>query len=110
MNRMFTCRGARCRVVLVGAVVGVISLAGVAMAGQQQASIYGQDHFSPVKNLTVDLGVRYDYFSLVDTSVQTSPRIGLAYHFTKTKSVLHAAYNRYFSPPPIEYSLLASFL
>ena len=75
-----------------------------------QASGYIQDHFSPVRNLTVDVGARYDYFDLVDTGVQTSPRVGMAYHFTKTKSVLHAAYNRYFSPPPIEYSLLASFL
>ena len=75
-----------------------------------QASLYAEDHFSPIRNLTVDLGLRYDYFDLVDTGVQTSPRVGLAYHFAKTKSVLHAAYNRYFSPPPIEYSLLASFL
>jgi TonB dependent receptor/Carboxypeptidase regulatory-like domain len=75
-----------------------------------QASAYVQDHFSPVRNLSVDLGLRYDYFDLVDTGVQTSPRVGLAYHFTKTNSVVHAAYNRYFSPPPIEYSLLASFI
>jgi hypothetical protein len=75
-----------------------------------QASAYVQDHFSPVRNFTVDLGVRYDYFDLVDTGVQTSPRVGLAYHFNQTKSVLHAAYNHYFSPPPIEYSLLASFI
>ncbi len=75
-----------------------------------QASIYLQDHFSPVRNLWVDLGARYDYFDLVTTAVQVSPRVGLAYHFPRTKSVLHAAYNRYFSPPPIEYSLLASFI
>src|SRR5438876_4437121 len=75
-----------------------------------QASAYVQDHFSPVHNLTVDLGLRYDYFDLVDTAVQVSPRVGLAYHFNQTKSVLHLAYNRYFSPPPIEYSLLASFI
>jgi hypothetical protein len=75
-----------------------------------QASAYVQDHFSVLPNLTADLGLRYDYFDLVDTGVQTSPRIGLAYHFKKTNSVLHAAYNRYFSPPPIEYSLLASFI
>ncbi|MBZ5656690.1 MAG: TonB-dependent receptor [Acidobacteriia bacterium] len=75
-----------------------------------EASIYGQDHFSPFKNLWVDLGLRYDYFNLVDTHVQISPRLGLAYHFPKSKSVLHASYNRYFSPPPIEYSVLASFI
>src|SRR5581483_2957131 len=75
-----------------------------------QASMYLQDHFSPFKNLWVDLGARYDYFDLVLTHTQVSPRVGLAYHFTKTKSVLHASYNRYFSPPPIEYSLLASFI
>ena len=74
------------------------------------ASIYAQDHFSLFRNLTVDLGLRYDYFDLVDTAVQTSPRVGLAYHFNRTRSVLHAAYNRFFSPPPIEYSLLASFI
>jgi len=75
-----------------------------------QASFYVQDHFSPVRNLTVDLGVRYDHFDLVDADQQASPRVGLAYHITKTKSVIHAAYNRLFSPPPIEYSLLASFI
>ena len=48
-------------------------------------------------------------FDLVDTHAQISPRAGLAYHFAKTKSMLHAAYNRYMSPP-IEYSLLASFI
>lgn len=75
-----------------------------------QASAYLQDHFSPVRNLTVDMGLRYDYFDLVDSHDQVSPRVGVAYHFARTKSVLHAAYNRYFSPPPIEYSLLASFI
>jgi TonB dependent receptor/Carboxypeptidase regulatory-like domain len=75
-----------------------------------QASAYVQDHFSPFRNLWIDLGVRYDHFDLVRTGVQTSPRIGLAYHIARTRTVLHAAYNRLFSPPPIEYSLLASFI
>jgi outer membrane receptor protein involved in Fe transport len=75
-----------------------------------QASVYVQDHFSPFGNFTVDLGARYDHFDLVTTGVQLSPRVGLAYHIQPTKSVLHASYNRYFSPAPIEYSLLASFI
>lgn len=74
-----------------------------------EASTYVQDHFSPWKRLWVDLGLRYDYFDLIDTRAQLSPRIGLAYQFS-SKSVIHAAYNHYFSPPPIEYSLLASFI
>jgi len=75
-----------------------------------QASLYVQDHFSPVQGLVFDLGLRYDRFDLVDTNSQVSPRVGAAYHIRKTNSVLHAAYNRLFSPPPIEYSLLASFI
>ena len=75
-----------------------------------QASVYLQDHFSPLPNLWVDAGIRYDHFDLVRTNVQVSPRLGFAYHFSRTNTVLHAAYNRLFSPPPIEYSLLASFL
>ncbi|MGH9544221.1 MAG: TonB-dependent receptor [Terriglobales bacterium] len=84
------------------------SFSGSRLGGQ--ASAYVQDHFSPLRNLTLDLGARYDYFDLVDSADQVSPRAGVAYHFARTKSVLHAAYNRYFSPPPIEYSLLASFI
>ena len=75
-----------------------------------QASLYIQDHFSPFRNLAADLGVRYDHFDLINIQVQTSPRVGLAYHIQRTRSVIHAAYNRFFSPPPIEYSLLASFI
>jgi TonB dependent receptor/Carboxypeptidase regulatory-like domain/TonB-dependent Receptor Plug Domain len=75
-----------------------------------QASAYLQDHFHVSRNLTMDTGVRYDYFNLIDTQAQISPRFGLAYNIAVTKSVLHASYNRLMSPPPIEYSLLASFI
>jgi hypothetical protein len=87
---------------------GVFSFRGGVKGGQ--AGIYLQDHFSPFKNFIVDAGVRYDYFDLVDTHVQASPRIGVAYHIKRTKSVIRGSYNRLFSPPPIEYSLLASFI
>lgn len=75
-----------------------------------QASAYAQDHVRLLRDLTLDVGLRYDHFDLVTTQVQTSPRIGLAYHIGRTKSVIHANYNRLFSPPPIEYSILASWI
>jgi TonB dependent receptor/Carboxypeptidase regulatory-like domain len=75
-----------------------------------QASLYVQDHFSPLRNLVLDVGVRYDHFELINTQVLTSPRVGLAYHIQRTRSVVHGAYDRFFSPPPIEYSLVASFI
>lgn len=87
---------------------GVFSFRGGLTGGQ--ASLYLQDHFSPFRNLVVDFGARYDHFDLVDTAIQVSPRVGIAYHFEKTRSVLRASYNRLFSPPPIEYALLASFI
>ena len=87
---------------------GVFSFRGGATGGQ--ASLYLQDHFTPFRNFVVDFGARYDRFDLVDTAVQVSPRVGIAYHVEKTRSVFRASYNRLFSPPPIEYSLLASFI
>ena len=75
-----------------------------------QAGLYVQDHFSPFRNFVVDAGLRYDYFDLIDTQAQVSPRVGFAYHSARTRTVLRAAYNRLMSPPPIEYSLLASFI
>lgn len=85
-----------------------MSFAGALVGGQ--ASAYVQDRFSPIKNFTVDTGLRWDQFDLLQTRVQVSPRIGLAYHIQRTGSVVHAAYNRFFTPPPIEYSLLSAHL
>src|SRR5262249_14741712 len=59
----------------------------------KQGSFYVQDHFSPIRNLVVDLGLRYDHFDLVSNDNQASPRVGLAYHIRGTNTVIHAAYN-----------------
>lgn len=75
-----------------------------------EVALYIQDHFTFARHFTVDAGLRWDQFDLVDTFAQISPRIGIAYHVEKTGTVLHAAYNRFFSPPPIEYLLIAAYL
>lgn len=71
-------------------------------------SAYVQDRFTAFKNLTLDLGVRYDNYRLLISEQEVSPRVGLAYYIPKTKTTLRASYNRLFQPPPSENLLLAS--
>jgi outer membrane receptor protein involved in Fe transport len=71
-------------------------------------SAYVQDRFTVFKNLTLDLGVRYDNYKLLISEQAVSPRLGLAYFIPKTKTTLRASYNRLFQPPPAENLLLAS--
>jgi outer membrane receptor protein involved in Fe transport len=74
-----------------------------------QASLYAQDHVMLTPNWSADLGLRWDYFDLTGTFAQVSPRASLAYHLPSSRSTVHFAYNRFFSPPPLEYVQLANF-
>ncbi len=74
-----------------------------------QASLYAQDRISWTANLTTSFGLRWDYFDLTDTFVQVSPRFAIAYHIPSSRSTLHFAYDRFFSPPPLEYVQLANY-
>ncbi|MFP5262553.1 MAG: TonB-dependent receptor [Blastocatellia bacterium] len=71
-------------------------------------STFIQDRFSPVKNLTVDLGLRFDDYRLLIHEHGFSPRVGLAYLLPKSQTVIRVSYNRLFQPPPAENLLLAS--
>jgi outer membrane receptor for Fe3+-dicitrate len=73
-----------------------------------EGSFYAQDHINATRNLTFDLGVRFDgYHFLVDRNY-LSPRLGMAYRIEKTKTVLRAAYNRFLQTPALENLLLSS--
>lgn len=73
-----------------------------------EGSFYIQDHINATRDLTFDLGVRFDgYHFLVDKNYW-SPRLGMAYHIEKTKTVLRAAYNRFLETPALENLLLSS--
>lgn len=73
-----------------------------------EGSAYVQDHINATGNLTFDLGVRFDsYHFLVDKNF-VSPRLGMAYRIEKTKTVLHAGYNRFLETPALENLLLSS--
>lgn len=75
-----------------------------------QASVYFQDQVKLTRSLTANLGVRYDQYSLVTSGHALSPRINIAYSLLRSHTVLHFAYNRFFSPPPIENLLLSAGL
>jgi outer membrane receptor protein involved in Fe transport len=74
--------------------------------GHQEA-LFAQDNFSPLKNLTINAGVRFDHYSLKVSDSMVSPRAGAVYYIPKTRTAIRASYNRIFMPPQIENLLLA---
>ncbi len=72
----------------------------------QYLAVYVQDQFT-FKNLTVSAGLRLEHSDLPLVGNQLSPRLGLAYHVTRTGTTLRASLNRLFQPPQIENLLLS---
>jgi outer membrane receptor protein involved in Fe transport len=64
-------------------------------------SAYVQDNIQINGRLTADVGVRVDRYDLVVTSTQASPRINVAFMLGRG-AILHASYNHFFVPPPVE--------
>jgi outer membrane receptor protein involved in Fe transport len=64
-------------------------------------SLYAQDEWKPIEKLTVNYGVRFDLYDGLTRADQASPRVGATYGLFKN-TTLHAAYARYFTPPPTE--------
>lgn len=63
--------------------------------------VYLQDEWRPIPHLTINYGVRFDLYDGLTRSDQFSPRVGAVYEFPEG-TALHAAYARYFTPPPLE--------
>ena len=72
-----------------------------------QASVFLQDKMQVTSALTVDMGVRFDRYSLAISESHVSPRVNTAYRFP-AGTVLFGSYNHFFVPPPIENVLAAS--
>ena len=66
---------------------------------------YLQDEWNITSQVTVNGGLRLDYYDGFVQKFQASPRLNAVYRPTET-TTLHAGYARYFTPPPLE--LLAS--
>jgi outer membrane receptor protein involved in Fe transport len=64
-------------------------------------SVYAQDEWKPIEKLTINYGVRFDLYDGLTRADQASPRVAGVYQLFK-HTTLHAAYARYFTPPPTE--------
>ncbi|EHH69679.1 TonB-dependent receptor [Gluconobacter morbifer] len=63
--------------------------------------LYAQDEWRPLRNLTINYGLRFDGVDEYTHAKQVSPRLNIVYHPWKG-GTLHAGYSRYFTPPPFE--------
>ena len=77
-------------------------------ASRNQWSLYAQDSVRATDRLTLDYGIRFDRVHLLLTASQWSPRVGFAYSWPATATVVRASVNRFFQPPQPEHLLLSS--
>ena len=71
-----------------------------------QVSAYLQDNIQAGR-VTVDAGVRVDHYGLLVSATHASPRANIGVRVSNG-TMLHASYNHFFVPPPIEGVLSSS--
>jgi outer membrane receptor protein involved in Fe transport len=74
----------------------------------KQVAFFGQDLFSLTKNLTLNLGLRYDIYRGLSRANLLQPRVGVSYLFQPTKTVLRASFTRNMETPYNENLILSS--
>jgi outer membrane receptor for ferrienterochelin and colicins len=67
----------------------------------QSYSAYLQDEWKILEDLTVNYGLRWDYFKAYSSGSQISPRVNAVWQ-PLDGTTLHIGYARYYSPPPFE--------
>jgi outer membrane receptor protein involved in Fe transport len=72
-----------------------------------QASAFLQDKMQLSSNFTLDVGLRFDQYSVAISESHVSPRLNAAYRLAPG-TVLFGSYNHFFVPPPVENVLASS--
>ncbi len=76
-------------------------------ANINQENVYAQDQVT-IKNLTLNLGLRFDNYDGLSTDHLLQPRVGISYLIKPTGTVLRASYTRSFETPYNENLVLSS--
>jgi len=79
-------------------------------AGEQtvtQQAVYAQDRFT-FKNLTTNVGLRFDNYRGIVKGIGVQPRIGFSYLINRTKTILRASFARTMETPYNENLILSS--
>jgi hypothetical protein len=76
-------------------------------ANIRELALYVQDTLT-IKNWTFNLGLRFDYYDGITHARQAEPRLGIAYNFKPTGTVLRVSYARTLETPFNENLVLAS--
>jgi hypothetical protein len=73
----------------------------------KELALFAQDTIT-VKNWVLNLGLRGDFYNGISTYRQAEPRVGVAYNFKRTNTVLRFSYARILETPFNENLILAS--
>jgi hypothetical protein len=76
-------------------------------ANINQQAFYAQDQMT-IKNLTLNVGLRFDKYDGISTDNLLQPRFGFSYLFKPTNTVIRASYNRAMETPYNENLILSS--
>lgn len=74
----------------------------------QNLGLFVQDSVSPIEDLHINIGVRWDRYAMLVEESAISPRVGVAYHVHDSGTVVRGSYSRIFMPPFTENLLLSS--